>query len=197
MSAKPSRRRIHPAWLLGALAVTLVAAYFAPEAERGGVVLSEHAAAVAARSSAASGAAPSVNPAASLAAAAPTARPSARSLVPAGARVLSVADREAFTGHDALFKGLSVAPVPTRRVQAAPLPASAPEVPRLSLKMIGRYVDNGSPAAFVLLQEQSLVLRVGDAVGEQFRVEHIDEASLTVRHLPTEQLQSFRLDGTP
>ena len=203
MSAPSARRRIHPAWLLAALVATLVAAYFAPEPQQGGVVLSDRAAQVTARSAAATQgtrvAQSAALPATATATATATAA-SARSLPSAGAHVLSVAEREAFDGHDVLFKGLSPMPPPAQRVQAAPLPASAssaPEVPRLSLKMIGRYVDNGAPAAFVLMQDQSLVLRVGDAIGEQFRVEHIDEASLTVRHLPTEQRQSFRLDGAP
>lgn len=200
-SARPPRR-IHPAWLLGALALTLVAAYFAPEAEHGGVVLSERAVAVSTR--------------AALAPATPTtpATPAAANRVAAitpnlasniaptatGSRVLSVADREAFTGEDALFKGLPAAPVQAPRAPAAPPPQvapSEPEVPRLPLKMIGRYVDNGAPAAFVLMQDQSLVLRVGDAVADGFRVDHIDEASVTVRHLATEQRQSFRLDAAP
>ena len=182
-SARPPRR-IHPAWLLGALALTLVAAYFAPEAEHGGVVLSERAAAVSTR--------------AALAPATPT-TPTTPAAA-AGSRVLSVADREAFTGEDALFKGLPAAPAQAPRAPAAPPPQvapSEPEVPRLPLKMIGRYVDNGAPAAFVLMQDQSLVLRVGDAVADGFRVDHIDEASVTVRHLATEQRQSFRLDAAP
>ena len=199
-SARPPRR-IHPAWLLGALALTLVAAYFAPEAEDGGVVLSERAAAVSTRAALAP-ATPTTpttpaTPAAAnrVAAITPNIAPTAT-----GSRVLSVADREAFTGEDALFKGLPAAPVLAPRAPATPPPQvapSEPEVPRLPLKMIGRYVDNGAPAAFVLMQDQSLVLRVGDAVADGFRVDHIDEASVTVRHLATEQRQSFRLDAAP
>jgi len=192
-SARPPRR-IHPAWLLGALALTLVAAYFAPEAEHGGVVLSERAAAVSTRAALA----PATLATPAAANRAPTASlPSGQT---AGSRVLSVAEREAFTGEDALFKGLPAAPVQAPRAPAAPPPQvapSEPEVPRLPLKMIGRYVDNGAPAAFVLMQDQSLVLRVGDAVADGFRVDHIDEASVTVRHLATEQRQSFRLDAAP
>lgn len=204
-SARPPRR-IHPAWLLGALALTLVAAYFAPEAEHGGVVLSERAAAVSTRAALAP-ATPTTpaTPAAAnrVAAITPNLAPNlASNIAPAttGSRVLSVADREAFTGEDALFKGLPAAPAQAPRAPAAPPPQVAPnepEVPRLPLKMIGRYVDNGAPAAFVLMQDQSLVLRVGDAVADGFRVDHIDEASVTVRHLATEQRQSFRLDAAP
>lgn len=200
-SARPPRR-IHPAWLLGALALTLVAAYFAPEAEHGAVVLSERAVAVSTRAALA--------PATPTTPATPAAANRVAAITPnlasniaataAGSRVLSVADREAFTGEDALFKGLPAAPAQAPRAPATPPPQvapSEPEVPRLPLKMIGRYVDNGAPAAFVLMQDQSLVLRVGDAVADGFRVDHIDEASVTVRHLATEQRQSFRLDAAP
>lgn len=206
-SARPARR-IHPAWLLGALALTLVAAYFAPEAEHGGVVLSERAAAVSTRAALAP--ATPTTPATPATPAIPAAANRVAAITPnlasniaptaTGSRVLSVADREAFTGEDALFKGLPAAPVLAPRAPAAPPPQvapSEPEVPRLPLKMIGRYVDNGAPAAFVLMQDQSLVLRVGDAVADGFRVDHIDEASVTVRHLATEQRQSFRLDAAP
>lgn len=200
-SARPPRR-IHPAWLLGALALTLVAAYFAPEAEHGGVVLSERAVAVSTRAALAPTTPTTpATPAAANRVAAITPN-LASNIAPAttGSRVLSVADREAFTGEDALFKGLPAAPAQAPRAPAAPPPQVAPnepEVPRLPLKMIGRYVDNGAPAAFVLMQDQSLVLRVGDAVADGFRVDHIDEASVTVRHLATEQRQSFRLDAAP
>lgn len=203
-SARPARR-IHPAWLLGALALTLVAAYSAPEAEDGGVVLSERAAAVSTRAALAPAtpttpAIPAIPAAANRVAAITPNLASNIAPTATGSRVLSVADREAFTGEDALFKGLPAAPVLAPRAPAAPPPQvapSEPEVPRLPLKMIGRYVDNGAPAAFVLMQDQSLVLRVGDAVADGFRVDHIDEASVTVRHLATEQRQSFRLDAAP
>lgn len=195
-TSAPPPRRIHPAWLLGALALTLVAAYFAPEGEHAGVVLSERAATPPTRAALAPAAPASAAPSLSSSSSSSSTGPGPS----AGARVLSVADREAFIGDDALFKGDAPARTPPARVQAAP-PVSAassePQAPSLPLKMIGRYVDNGAPAAFVLLQDQSLVLRVGDAVAEGFRVEHIDEVSLTVRHLPTEQRQSFRLDGAP
>ena len=46
LNGTPPPRRIHPAWLLGALALTLVAAYFAPD----GVTRKRNARAAIARS---------------------------------------------------------------------------------------------------------------------------------------------------
>jgi hypothetical protein len=53
------------------------------------------------------------------------------------------------------------------------------------------------PAAFVIFQDQNLVLRTGEVLAQHFRVEQIDEVSLTLRHLPSEQLQTVRLDAAP
>lgn len=208
--AKPQsgQRAARQRWLVLGLIATLVAAYFAPQADNGGVVLSERT------SQASAGPRPAASPTPS------PARPQAASaLLPAtpvsltgpsvssvssvlatAATVLAVRPREAFDGDDGLFKGRAVAQAapPAQPLPAAAAVASAPAeepVPRLNLRLIGRYVDNGSTAAFVQWQDQNLVVRQGEVLATHYRVEQIDEVSLTVRHLPSEQLQTFRLDG--
>lgn len=205
---QPGQRAARQRWLVLGLLATLVAAYFAPQADNGGVVLSERA------SQASAGPRPAASPTPS------PARPQAASaLLPAtpvsltgpsvssvssvlatAATVLAVQPREAFDGDDGLFKGraLAQAAPPAQPLPAAAAVASAPAeepVPRLNLRLIGRYVDNGSTAAFVQWQDQNLVVRQGEVLATHYRVEQIDEVSLTVRHLPSEQLQTFRLDG--
>ncbi len=211
--AKPQsgQRAARQRWLVLGLLATLVAAYFAPQADNGGVVLSERT------SQASAGPRPAASPtpsparpqaASALAPATPVSLTgssgpsvsSVSSVLATAATVLAVRPREAFDGDDGLFKGRAVAQAapPAPPLPAAAAVASAPAeepVPRLNLRLIGRYVDNGSTAAFVQWQDQNLVVRQGEVLATHYRVEQIDEVSLTVRHLPSEQLQTFRLDG--
>ena len=212
-TAKPhlGQRAARQRWLVLGLGATLLAAYFAPPADNGGVVLSERAAQAGTRPAPP----PSATTSASISASASPSVPSAvwpspppaglqatsltTSSVPA-ATVLAVQPRGAFEGDDGLFKGRAVAQaaVPAQPLPAAAAVASGPAeepVPRLNLRLIGRYVDNGATAAFVQWQDQNLVVRQGEVLAAHYRVEQIDEVSLTVRHLPSEQLQTFRLDG--
>ncbi|MCH8179500.1 MAG: hypothetical protein IIA02_06930 [Proteobacteria bacterium] len=205
-----AQRRARQRWLVLGLGATLAAAYFAPPPDDGGVVPSQRtqrgptASSSTPTSVMASGAAsaPAVPAAAGTSAATTAFHTTVQTAVQTAAgTVLAIQPREAFSGDDALFRGQAVAmAAPQARPQPPAVLASAPAeepVPRLSLKLIGRYVDNGATAAFVQLQDQNLVVRVGELLGAQHRVEQIDEVSLTVRHLPSGQLQTHRLDGAP
>lgn len=206
-----TQRLARQRWLVLGLAATVVAAYFAPPAEDGGVVLSERAqrspatgpsvAAPGATASLPMGTVSGVQPQATGAAVGAALGRTAVGFAPGAGAVLVIQPREAFSGDDSLFRGLAPAlTAPQARPQPAAAVASAPTeepVPRLNLKLIGRYVDNGATAAFVQLQDQNLVVRVGEVLSTHYRVEQIDEVSLTLRHLPSEQLQTFRLDAAP
>lgn len=206
-----TQRLARQRWLVLGLAATVVAAYFAPPAEDGGVVLSERAqrspaagpsvAAPGATASLPMGTVSGVQPQATGAAVGAALGRTAVGFAPGAGAVLAIQPREAFSGDDSLFRGLAPAlTAPQARMQPVAVVASAPAeepVPRLNLKLIGRYVDNGATAAFVQLQDQNLVVRVGEVLSTHYRVEQIDEVSLTLRHLPSEQLQTFRLDAAP
>lgn len=199
-----SARRMPP-WALGlALVATLLAAWFAPEPDAG-VALSERAQARTAEPARGGGRAGMASPvpsdparpgSAATRAGGPTAL--AR---PGAPRVLAVSPREAFEGEDAIFKGEApvpaVAPVRAQPVASAASEPAVPAVPQLPVRLIGRYIDGVGPAAFVIFQDQNLVLRTGEVLAQHFRVEQIDEVSLTLRHLPSEQLQTVRLDAAP
>lgn len=205
---QPGQRAARQRWLVLGLLATLVAAYFAPQADNGGVVLSERAAqagagprpaALPTPSPARPQAASALAPATPVSLTGPSVSPVAATAATA-ATVLAVRPRGAFEGDDGLFKGRAVAQAaaPAQPLPAAAAVASGPAeepVPRLNLRLIGRYVDNGATAAFVQWQDQNLVVRQGEVLATHYRVEQIDEVSLTVRHLPSEQLQTFRLDG--
>lgn len=194
--ATAAQRQARQRWLVLGLAATVVAAYFAPPAEDGGVVLSERTR----RSDATLAVTRPAVPVQSVATPSGSAIASASARLTPVATVLAVQPREAFDGDDGLFKGRPLVAVaaPAQPLSSAAAVASAPAeepVPRLNLKLIGRYVDNGATAAFVQLQDQNLVVRVGELLSTHYRVEQIDEVSLTLRHLPSEQLQTFRLDS--
>lgn len=170
------------------LAATLLAAYFAPEPggdDDGGVVLTERSAT----------AVPAASPVPAAAAGGTKASKDAGrvALLPLMPRMSPGGQDDGLFGPDepgAQPGALPPAPAPV----SAPAAASAPPVgPTLPLKMIGRYEEDGRIAAFVQLNEQNLVLRQGDLVAEHYRVERIDEHSLTVRHVPLDQTQTVTL----
>lgn len=83
---------------------------------------------------------------------------------------------------------------------AAPLPASLPvpaaAAPPLPFKVLGRYLESDKPALFLQYNEQNLVVRAGDVVVGQYKVESLDDAALTLLHLPTNQKQTLALSAT-
>ena len=103
-----------------------------------------------------------------------------------------------FDGEDQLF--LVVQPSVSSPDSVGP-PLSAPPIeappppPQLVMQFIGRYVDGAGSVAFVTVQGQNLALRSGEMVADGFRLEQIDEQTLTVRHVASGQLQTVRLDG--
>lgn len=194
-------------WGLGAaLLATLVAAYFAPPAEGEDQLLSERASR------------PATARGASTATATPPAqRPVARgqdrgderprrAVAEAGAvQVLAIRPRTASSGGEGeegdeggeWFVTASrakpvavVAPPPPAPVVVAP-----PQAPALPFRPFGRYVDGGEEVIFLMHNDQNLAVRVGDVIGQHYRVEGLDGSRLTLRYLPLDQTQTLDLGG--
>ena len=142
----------------------------------------------------------------------PTARRVATAVAPqpgAGesrtASVLVIRPREAVSGKPA-HAGFDVPAwaerpaltPPTPMAAPAPLPlvAPVPMAPPLPFKVLGRYVGDGKPALFLQYNEQNLVVRAGDTLVGQYKVESLDEAALTLLHLPTNQKQTLAVSAT-
>jgi hypothetical protein len=179
--------------LLGlALLASVVAAWFAPTADGDGVVLTQHAASVAA-----SRAAPTPD----------TLRPissaPARSVAVAAIDVRRIRAREqgepGTEAHSRLFAARQwrapVKPLAPASVVAPPAPA-APQAPPLPFRVLGRYDDAGETTVFVQHFEQALVLRVGDTIAEQYKVESLQGSTLTLRYLPLNQTQTLEVGGS-
>lgn len=84
----------------------------------------------------------------------------------------------------------SAKPMPALPVLSVP---PAPTAPPLPFRMLGRYLEDGKPAVFLQLNDQNLVVRVGDTIAEQYKVESLDDTTLTVLHLPTNQRQTLNV----
>ena len=168
-----------------ALVATLAAVYFAPPSQEDTVVL----AAARQPAAAAPGAAPSTPPKA------------------APATVVALKPRlAAGDGEGGLFATESWAPpapkpakaAPLAVVQAEPPPPTAPAVP---LKLLGRYEETtqtgAKVAVFALFNDQNVVLRAGETIGTDWRVDAIEANQVVLTYLPLGQKQNLPWTATP
>ena len=150
-----------------ALAITLVAAWFAPDVEVNPLV---------------------VAPSKPVTRAASTASDSLRQNIP---EVLEIKQRPtvdavAYTFAPATWQSPKPQPRP-KKVEAPPPPA--PVAPPLPFRFMGRYEADGSTAVFLLHKDQTLVVREGDAVAEDYRLLSISGTQISFMYLPLEQEQ--------
>lgn len=180
--------------LLGlALLATIIAAWFAPPAGTAGVALSEHARGAAIRADASP-----------QAVANQVVNASARTASPASVEVLSIRQREIDDEDDEqdarLFATTQWSP-PARKAPvagispAATAPAS-PQAPPLPFRVLGRYEEAGQAIVFLQYNDQNLVVRVGDTIAEQYKVEGLHGTTLSLRYLPLNQEQTLEVGGT-
>jgi len=171
--------------LLGlALSATLLAAYFAPPQAGEAVVLSERALA-------------------SAVPAAKTALPSVRETAAQGTEVLSIKSRDVDPKNDdetSFFVSRSHAASAAKAVQ--PVAAPAPEqpvvaqAPPLPFRVLGRFADGDVTGVFLQLNDQNLVVRVGDTIAEHYKVESLNGSTLSLRYGPLNQVQTLEVGGT-
>lgn len=175
---KPRRLRL----LLGAgLVVTLVAAWFAPPPKDETLMLSERA----------------KNTPLATVDAQSTRNPPGRMASKSSLEVLNIRPRTTEIEDDAeggrLFASSQWAgsnkQVPVNAV--ADLPPPPPQAPPLPFLFLGRYEDAGQSAIFLQYNAQNLVVRQGDTLGEQYKVEKLDRTTLNLRYLPLNQVQSL------
>ena len=83
-------------------------------------------------------------------------------------------------------------------VEAEPTPEVAPpppEAPPLPFRFIGRYNDGHRILFFFELYDQSLSVRIGDTITDEYRLERLQGTTLTFRYLPLNQLQEMNIGG--
>lgn len=185
----PGARRVA---LFVALLATLVAVWFAPVDEDDGVALSARA--QGAKPRAGDVAQPASNQ---------TVTAAARTTTSSPVEVLRIQSREQGNEDNAREARLFSSTRWTQPVKAAPVASPAPtevaaappQAPPLPFRALGRYDEAGQAAIFLQHLENNLVVRVGDTIAEQYKVESLQGTTLTLRYLPLNQLQTLEVGG--
>ena len=74
-------------------------------------------------------------------------------------------------------------------------PEPEPQAPPLPFKVIGQYSEAGRKGVFLQNNEESLVVSVGDAIGELYQVESLNDGVLTLVYLPLGQRQTLSISN--
>lgn len=170
-------------WLL--FAITLVAAWFAPDSELDPVKLSEHALRVSTDTV-------TIN----------RTEPTAviREEGSPGRRLLRIQERSISGGDSVFAVPLWNRPKPVELQPAPAIPQlaqAAPSAPPLPFRFMGRYTEDGRPAVFLLQADQTWVAQEGEMVAGNYKVERIDSNSIHMRFLPLNVVQVLELAATP
>lgn len=83
------------------------------------------------------------------------------------------------------------APPPEPKKKTPVLAPPPPQAPPLPFQVLGRYVEDGKTAVFLRHHDRNLVVRVGDTLAGQYKVESLDGNLLTLRYLPLDQMQTL------
>jgi hypothetical protein len=165
--------RARAGWLL-LLALTLLAAWLAPESPDEAVLLTQQAS---------------------------RPRPAVAPLSLAGSpEVLTVRARTAAAAQEvspfaALAWGQPKERTPVAAEPAAEPQAPPPKAPPLPFVFMGRYEQAGHSAVFLLQGEHSWVVRAGDTFAESYKVERITPGALHLRYLPLNEVQVLDTRG--
>jgi Tfp pilus assembly protein PilP len=127
-----------------------------------------------------------------------------RAPAPAFADVLTIRPRTPADGQQDPEAGLFAATRWTpAEAEAAPASAAAaetaqqaPVAPPLPFRVLGSYVQGGQVVVFLQQNDMNLVVRVGDTIGETYKVDSLDSSTLKLRYLPLDQVQTLELGRT-
>lgn len=192
--------------LYGAAAATLLAAWFAPDDE--GLIVSPAAATVrpafdatAAANSATLAAAVAAAKAAGLEvpyAAGGQAAPA----IPAELQIRRrVADEElgnlfASQGWQAPSPLKPAAARAPQKQAGAATGTGAGGAPPLPFQFVGRFIDDGKTAYFLQMEDNNIVARVGEKVGDNYQLDDAANGTLTFTYLPLKQKQTLAVGDT-
>jgi len=107
-------------------------------------------------------------------------------------------NEEPLTLFDVAAWHAPAAPAPQTAAPVAIMAAAEPVASgalALPFRPLGRYDDAKGAVIFLLHGDQNLVVRRGDVFAEHYRLEVIDPGSVSIRHLPSDQLQSLDMAG--
>lgn len=86
--------------------------------------------------------------------------------------------------------------VASTKTAAEPAP-SRPQAPPAPVQLMGRYQEGSKTLLFALHNDQSVVLRAGESIGTEWRVDAVDANQVTLTHLPSGQKQSLPWGAAP
>lgn len=69
--------------------------------------------------------------------------------------------------------------------------------PAMPFVYAGRFLSGADTAAFLMVGDRNLVVREGDTVDSAYRVEHIDDRSITLNYLPLDERQTIIATDDP
>lgn len=168
------KARTRHALLGGALAFTLVATLMAPEPEHSVVAV------------AASAASPGTG------ASAPARTPE---------EILGIKPRDQMDDPQLAFSTRQWNPRVKRVERAVPAkraePVTVAKAPPLPFRAMGQYVEDGEPVVFLQFKEKALIVKQGDVVETDYRVERIDDGKITFTYLPLAESQTLALGEAP
>ena len=86
----------------------------------------------------------------------------------------------------------------TKPLLDQPLPEpAAPSAPPLPFTVMGSMQEAGQRTVFLQLSGDSLVVRAGDTLVDQYKVEKIEGSTMVLRYLPLNQLQTLEVGREP
>lgn len=88
-------------------------------------------------------------------------------------------------------------PPPPGAAALAALKPPPPQAPPLPFRVIGRFSDGVSAAAIVQAGQITHVLRRGDVVERNYRVEEVNDKEATLMYLPLNIIQKLPLGAAP
>lgn len=110
-------------------------------------------------------------------------RPAAGTASPSTLAALE-APRPALPEQSGLFQPHSLQPPPP-----PPPPPPKPQAPPLPFRFVGALEEGGDRAVFLLEGTQVFMVRAGEQVGSQYRVERITPTSVEFTYLPLKERQ--------
>ena len=82
-------------------------------------------------------------------------------------------------------------------VPPPPPPPPKPKAPPLPFTFLGRSFEDGGTAVFLGVRDRNRVVRVGDVLDRNWRVEAIGATSMTFTYLPLNESQILALGAAP
>jgi hypothetical protein len=75
-------------------------------------------------------------------------------------------------------------PIAVPAAEVAPAPPPPPQAPPLPFSYMGKLAEGDNTTVFLTLGDRNLVVRVGDMIDNNYRVEEVTDAAVVLTYLP-------------